>query len=73
MDLTTGQFVFIIRRRLQLPAEKAIFLFIGPVIPPSNATVNEVYQQYKDKDGFLYIQYSEENVFGGNDDGPPNT
>ena len=74
VDLTTGQFVFIIRRRLQLPAEKAIFLFIGPVIPPSNATVQDVYHQYKDKDGFLYIQYSEENVFGGgSSNGPPNT
>ena len=74
VDLTTGQFVFIIRRRLQLPAEKAIFLFTGPVIPPSNARVQELYQQYKDKDGFLYIQYSEENVFGGGSgDGLPNT
>jgi GABA(A) receptor-associated protein len=63
-DLTIGQFVYVIRRRLSLPSEKAIFLFIGPVIPPTAVTLREVYHQYKDKDGFLYIQYSEENVFG---------
>ena len=63
-DLTIGQFVFIIRRRLALPSEKAIFLFVGNIIPPTHSTVKDIYGKHKSKDGFLYIQYSEENVFG---------
>lgn len=67
-DLTIGQFVFILRRRMTLPAEKGIFLFVGNTIPPSSSTVKEIYTHYRSKDGFLYIQYSDENVFGGNMD-----
>jgi GABA(A) receptor-associated protein len=63
-NLTTGQFVYVIRNRLSLPSEKAIFLFIGNSIPPSSTCLRDVYEQYKDNDGFLYIQYNEENVFG---------
>ena len=63
-NLTAGQLVYIIRNRLCLPSEKAIFLFIGNSIPPSSCSLRDIYEQYKDKDGFLYIQYNEENVFG---------
>lgn len=64
VDLTAGQFVYVIRKRLQLPAEKAIFLFVASVIPPTSSNMSTLYDQYKDRDGFLYITYSEENVFG---------
>ena len=63
-DLTMGQFLYVIRKRLNFPPEKAIFLFVGNLITPSTASVNEIYNNYKDKDGFLYITYSLENVFG---------
>jgi GABA(A) receptor-associated protein len=64
IDLTAGQFVYVIRKRLLLPSEKAIFLFITSVIPPTSSNMASLYHQYKDRDGFLYITYSEENVFG---------
>lgn len=63
-DLTIGQFIYVIRRRLRLPPEKAIYLFCSGHIPASSALVHSVYEQYKDVDGFLYITYSGENVFG---------
>jgi len=31
----------------------------------SSASVGEVYEEHKDEDGFLYVQYSGENTFGG--------
>jgi GABA(A) receptor-associated protein len=34
-DITVAQFMWIIRRRIQLPSEKAIFLFVGKVLPQS--------------------------------------
>ena len=63
-DLTIGQFVYVIRKRLKLPPEKAIFIFVGGAIPPSSQMIVDTYNFYKDFDGFLYINYSFENVFG---------
>ena len=63
-DLTCGQFVYVIRKRLRLPAEKAIFLFIKGSIPCTSDLLAHIYHNQKDLDGFLYIQYSDENVFG---------
>jgi len=68
LDITFGQFIYVIRKRLRLEAEKAIFLFVKGIIPPCNATLHEYYHHYKDEDGFLYITYSSENVFGINID-----
>jgi GABA(A) receptor-associated protein len=54
----------VIRKRMHLPAEKAIFLFLDGTIPPSSALMTEIYSHHRDADGFLYISYSGENIFG---------
>lgn len=33
-DLTVGQFVYVIRKRIKLSPEKAIFIFVDEVLPP---------------------------------------
>uniref|UniRef100_G3NBV8 GABA(A) receptor-associated protein like 2 n=1 Tax=Gasterosteus aculeatus aculeatus TaxID=481459 RepID=G3NBV8_GASAC len=33
-DITVAQFMWIIRKRIQLPSEKAIFLFVDKTVPP---------------------------------------
>jgi GABA(A) receptor-associated protein len=63
-DLTLGQFIYVIRKRLRLPAEKAVFLFINGTINANTATMNDMYYRYCNEDGFLYITYNDENVFG---------
>jgi GABA(A) receptor-associated protein len=63
-ELTSAQFLYVIRKRLQLTSEKALFIFIEGVMPSSNFTFDELYETYKNTDGFLYISYAEENVFG---------
>ena len=63
-DLTVGQFVYVIRKRLKMPPEKAIFLFTNGYIPPSSAFLIDIYCCYKDEDGFLYVTYTFENTFG---------
>ena len=63
-DLTVGQFVYVIRKRIKLPSEKAIFIFINNVLPPTAALMSKIYAEHKDEDGFLYVQYSGENTFG---------
>eukprot|EP01039_Chlorochromonas_danica_P006610 gene6610-7303_t len=53
-DLICGHFNYMIHRRLKLPSEKALILFVNGSIPPISATMSELYDQLKDKDGFLY-------------------
>merc|ERR1712000_64771 len=63
-DITVGKFVFEIRKHMKLSPEKAIFLFVNNVLPPTAALMSQIYDRYKDEDGFLYITYSGENTFG---------
>ncbi|XP_002163079.2 gamma-aminobutyric acid receptor-associated protein-like 2 [Hydra vulgaris] len=63
-DLTVAQFMYIIRKRIQLAPEKAMFLFVNKVLPATSATMGAIYEEHKDEDGFLYIAYSGENTFG---------
>jgi len=63
-DLTVGQLMLILRSRMNLPPEKAIFIFVGSIIPPNSENIKVIYDRFKDEDGFLYITYSGENVFG---------
>ncbi|KAG2672261.1 hypothetical protein I3760_13G032000 [Carya illinoinensis] len=63
-DLTVGQFVYVIRKRIKLSAEKTIFIFVNNVLPPTGTIMSTIYDQKKDEDGFLYVTYSGENTFG---------
>lgn len=63
-DLTVGQFHYVIRKRIKLAPEKALFLFCSNSIPPNASLMSTVYEEQKDEDGFLYIQYSGESTFG---------
>jgi GABA(A) receptor-associated protein len=63
-DISVAQFMWIIRKRIQLPSERAIFLFVGKILPQSSASMGQIYQEHRDEDGFLYIAYSGENSFG---------
>jgi len=63
-DLTISQFIFIIRRRLNLDSETALFVYIGNTLPTTGTLMRELYTNYADTDGFLYISYCGENTFG---------
>lgn len=49
-DLTVGQFVYVIRKRIKLAPEKAIFIFVSNVLPPTNALMSLVYEEHRDDD-----------------------
>ena len=63
-DLTFGQFVYVIRKRLNISQEKAIFLFCNNILPPTAGLISQIYNEHKDDDGFLYCVYAGENAFG---------
>jgi len=64
-DLTVGEFVYIIRKRISIPSDKAMFIFVNNTLPPNPTRIGSVYEQHRDEDGFMYVMYSGENTFGG--------
>jgi len=63
-DLTMGQFVYVIRKRIKLPPDQAIFIFVNNTLPPAAALMSQIYKEHADEDGFLYVTYSGESTFG---------
>ncbi|KAF8280825.1 microtubial binding protein [Trypanosoma cruzi] len=63
-DASMQQLMVLLRSRLVLDAEQAIFLFIDDAVLPNSACVGDLYAQRKDADGFLYMTYSIESAFG---------
>jgi GABA(A) receptor-associated protein len=63
-DLTIGQFLYVIRKHIKLPPEKAIFIFIGDMLPVATATIAELYNRFKSPDNALHIVYTSESTFG---------
>jgi GABA(A) receptor-associated protein len=63
-DLSFGQFLFVVRKRLSLKPDKALFMFVNNILVASSELMVSVYNKYKDIDGFLYILYSGESTFG---------
>ncbi len=63
-DMNLGQFVFVIRKRTKMSAERGLYLFINGVIPPTHASVLDLYQHHKHTDGYLYVHYATEATFG---------
>lgn len=65
-SLTVGQFMNVVRRRMHLPRDKALFILINKTtMAPVSSVMRDVYARHRDSDGFLYVSYAFENVFGG--------
>jgi GABA(A) receptor-associated protein len=64
-DLTYGQMLYVIRKRINLKPSEAIFVFINKALPPTGQLMSQLYKEYKDEYGFLYCTYTGENTFGG--------
>lgn len=65
-DTTVGQFLFVIRKRLKLAPDQALFLFTeSNTLPPTATTIHDAYEQHaNEEDGFLYFHLCKESTFG---------
>lgn len=63
-DLTLGQFMYIIRKQINLAPEQAIFMVVDNKILSATSLMSAIYEKNHDQDGFLYITYTGENTFG---------
>lgn len=63
-DITVGQFMYVIRKRIKLKSTIALYIFINGRIPKSSDLLQNIDNDYRDDDGFLYVIYAGEKTFG---------
>ena len=63
-ELTLGQFMLVIRKRMNIKPEVGLYIFINGIIHSNSTLLQELYLDFRDYDGFLYIEYDVENTFG---------
>ncbi|XP_044940593.1 microtubule-associated proteins 1A/1B light chain 3C [Mustela putorius furo] len=64
-ELTMTQFLSVVRSRLVLGATEAFYLLVNnKSLVSMSVTMAEVYRDFKDKDGFVYVTYASQEVFG---------
>lgn len=62
--LSGAQLSYVVRRRLQLQPNQALFLLCDHSLVHNQVNMGELHVQHGGEDGFLYIQYVIENTFG---------
>jgi len=68
-DITMSQFLVIIRNRIKVKPNQALYLIISNRSMLSmSLTMAQAYEAHGDEDGFLYITYASQEVFGYKDD-----
>ena len=63
-DLSVGQFMHVIRQRIDLDPSEAIYLFCNGKLAPTSKLLIELYEMEGNDDKFLYFQYCNESTFG---------
>tara|TARA_B110000211_G_C13977063_1_gene507656 strand:- start:220 stop:600 length:381 start_codon:yes stop_codon:yes gene_type:complete len=64
LDMTVGQFMYVIRKRLKLEPQKALYMFFNGGLSPVSAKLETLYNEHKDTDHFLYCVIGAEKTFG---------
>lgn len=68
IDLTVGQFVYTIRKRMKLSPVHALFLHFNDKLYSTGDLMSNVYNEQKDPEClFLFCTYSGEHSFGNGD------
>ncbi|KAF6274672.1 microtubule associated protein 1 light chain 3 gamma [Rhinolophus ferrumequinum] len=64
-ELTVAQFLSIIRSHMVLGATEAFYLLVNSKSTVSmSMTMAEIYRDYRDEDGFVYMTYASQEMFG---------
>lgn len=66
-DTTVAEFMCILRKRIFVDEKSSIYIFTNnknKVLLSGSFSMGSIYNDHKDEDGFLYLEYCYENVFG---------
>lgn len=58
------QFIYVIRKSIELESSQSLFITVNGKLVTGSKELGEIYEEDKNKDGFLYIVYTSENTFG---------
>ena len=64
---TMADVIRTIRQKLNLESDQHLGIFLlaeGKYMMKQSSTLKDVYEKYRSEDGFLYLVYAEENVYG---------
>ena len=64
MDITMGKFMYVIRNKINLKPETALFFHVNNTMLSGNSLISEIYETHKHRDLFMYCTYSKESVYG---------
>ena len=62
--MTLKNFQGSIRKKLSFNDDVVLFFYNGKTVLKNDQTIGELYRNFKDEDGFLYLQFSEINALG---------
>jgi hypothetical protein len=65
-DLTIASVMQILKKNLKIDEHISIYLSIcnQNIILSGSQSISDIYSKYKSTDGFIYLEYCSENVFG---------
>ena len=63
-DMTVGQFIYVVRKRINLKQGQALFFFCNNILLPNTLLLKSIYDKNKSENQFLYIEFSTESTFG---------
>ena len=64
-DLSINQFLYVIRKRIDLNEKQGLFLLINDLVPPSTKNVRELFNEHMNTSiEMLVVDISRENTFG---------
>ena len=66
LDLTMSQLMVVIRKKINIDDKVALFFFVNNKLIPNTTVLSSIYDSDKESDGFLYVEFTEENTFGLN-------
>ena len=64
MDISMGKFMYVIRNKINLKPEIALFFHVNETMLSATSLISEIYEKHKHSDNFLYCSFSKERVFG---------
>ena len=63
-DITFGTFSSLIRQRLKLKSDEAIFIMANNTLVNQSEIMSSIYKKHKSQNGSLELTYSTESTFG---------
>ncbi|XP_060711445.1 microtubule-associated proteins 1A/1B light chain 3C-like [Hemiscyllium ocellatum] len=65
LELSLCQFMMIIRSRMSVSSSQAFYLMVNDrSLASMSLTMAEIYAEYREEDGFLYMTYASQEMFG---------